>query len=80
MAPSAQRDYKKISYGELEKINKTIDELSMTPRPSGYKKLKNRNAYRIRIGDYRIIYEIHEKEKVIMVFRIRHRKEVYRKL
>ena len=79
LSPAAQRDYKKIPKGELPRINHAIDELEKNPRPEGYKKLTNRDAYRIRVRNYRIIYEIHNKELIVLVIRIRDRKEVYRK-
>ncbi len=78
--PAALRDYKKLSENEIPKINKAIESLAVNPRPTGYKKLKGRDAYRIRIGDYRIIYEIHNQILTIILFRIRHRKDVYREL
>ncbi len=78
--PSAVKDYNKIPKKIIHKINSLIESLKQNPRPSGYIKLKNRDAYRIRAGDYRIIYEIHEKEVVVIVMRIRHRKEVYKNI
>lgn len=77
-SPTALRDYKKLPENAVEGLNLAIDSLALNPRPSGYKKLKGRDAYRIRIGDYRIIYEIHDKILTIVIFRIRHRKDVYR--
>ena len=79
-SPAAVRDYKKLTHDELEKINILIDKLAENPRPAGYKKLKSRDAYRVRSGDYRVIYEIHHKILTIIIIRIRHRKEVYRDL
>lgn len=52
--------------------------VTKNPRPQGSKKLKTTNYHRIRIGDYRVIYEINENEKSITVFKIRHRKDVYK--
>ncbi len=54
-----------------------IAELAFEPRPRGYKKLKGRSGYRIRVGDYRIIYEIIDKELIIDVIAIGHRKDIY---
>ncbi len=76
-APSARRDYKKLPRDIAENINAAIDALKNSPRPAGYKKLTNREAYRIRIGDYRVIYEIRDKTVTVLVVRIRHRREVY---
>jgi mRNA interferase RelE/StbE len=78
VAPSAIRDYKKIPRAELDRINSAIEKLALTPRPAHCKKLVNRDAWRIRVGDYRIIYEINDREICIVVIRIRHRKDVYK--
>jgi mRNA interferase RelE/StbE len=80
IAPPAVRDYKKLPEQEIPDINDAIDALAGNPRPAGYKKLKSRNAYRIRVRDYRIIYEIYDKQVMVLVIRIRHRREVYRDL
>jgi mRNA interferase RelE/StbE len=80
LTASAVHDYRRIPENEIDKINKAIDLLEKNPRPAGYKKLQNRNAYRIRAGNFRIIYEIRGKELVILVIRIRNRKEVYKNL
>jgi len=52
--------------------------LESNPRPPDVKKLKGRAAWRVRVGDYRIIYEIHDRELVVIVVTIGHRREVYR--
>ena len=52
-------------------------ELEQDPRPLGCKKLKGRDAYRIRIGDYRVIYEIQDGKLIVTVITIGHRREVY---
>ncbi|MBP8083461.1 MAG: type II toxin-antitoxin system RelE/ParE family toxin [Spirochaetes bacterium] len=78
ITPSAARDYKKIPQTDAGKINTLIDSLSRNPRPTGCKKLENRNAYRVRSGNYRVIYEISDKILTVCVIRIRHRKDVYK--
>ncbi len=61
------------------KIIEDIAALANTPRPPGCKKLKGqKNAWRIRIGDYRIIYEIEDKQLRILVIAIGHRKDIYK--
>ena len=52
-------------------------DLADNPRPTGCKKLKSCDIYRIRVGDYRILYEIHDNVLVILVVRVAHRKDVY---
>jgi mRNA interferase RelE/StbE len=53
-------------------------QLEREPRPIGCIKLKDKNGYRIRIGDYRILYEIDDAVKEVSVYKIAHRKEAYR--
>ena len=55
-----------------------ILELEVNPRPTGYKKLKGRTGCRIRVGNYRIIYEIYDSELLIDVIALGHRKDIYR--
>jgi mRNA interferase RelE/StbE len=55
-----------------------IENLKTEPRPPDVKKLKGREGWRIRIGDYRVIYTIHDNQLVILVIMIRHRRDVYR--
>lgn len=52
--------------------------LETNPRPPDVKKLKGRDAWRIRVGDYRVIYEIHDRQLVVLVITIGHRREIYR--
>ncbi|TAE22252.1 MAG: type II toxin-antitoxin system RelE/ParE family toxin [Cytophagales bacterium] len=54
-----------------------IADLGEDPRPNGYKKLKGRDGYRIRAGNYRIIYEIFDTELVIDIITVGHRKDIY---
>ena len=60
------------------KVLAAIDALSADPRPAGCKKLADQQAWRIRVGDYRIIYEIHDQVLLILVVDIGHRREIYR--
>lgn len=59
------------------KLKEAIYNLADNPRPRGYIKLKGRDAFRIRVGDYRIIYEIYDKTLLVDVIELGHRKEVY---
>jgi len=76
---------RKRAINALEKINepyyssikKAIYSLSDNPRPRGFKKLKGRNAYRIRVADYRIIYEIFDDILLVDVIDLGHRKNIY---
>jgi len=76
---AAERDLKSLSVQIFQRILPRIKSLAQNPRPSGCHKLSgSRNDWRIRVGDYRIIYEINERAKVVRVMRVRHRREVYR--
>jgi mRNA interferase RelE/StbE len=75
----AQKDFLKLSAPHDTAIQKNIDVLEKEPRPHGMKKLVGtKNGYRIRVGDYRILYTIDDRQKIVTVYRIRHRREVYR--
>jgi mRNA interferase RelE/StbE len=64
----------------LRRVVLKIDELAQNPRPSGVRKIMGSNIdYRIRMGDYRIIYQINDAERVIEIRGIGHRKEIYKK-
>lgn len=73
----AQKQFKKIDRLQWGKIAKAIEELGQNPRPHGYKKLKGRDAYRIRIGDYRVIYEIRDRVLIVEVVEIGNRRDIY---
>lgn len=60
------------------KILAAIDALSGNPRPAGCKKLAGQQAWRMRAGDYRIIYEIHDQVLLVIVVDVGHRREIYR--
>ena len=78
LSRSARKQMERIS-GEIEtRVLARLSELEANPRPSGCKKLKNRDAWRIRVGDYRVIYEIHDKVLQVVVVTVGHRREVYR--
>jgi mRNA interferase RelE/StbE len=66
-----------ISEPYYSKIKKSIYNLSNNPRPDGCKKLKGRNGYRIRVADYRIIYEIFDDKLIIDIITLGHRKDIY---
>ena len=73
----AQKQLGKISPPHFNRIIKAINELAENPRPAGYRKLTGRPGYRIRIGDYRVIYNIEDKILVVFVIDIGHRKKIY---
>ncbi|TRX35916.1 type II toxin-antitoxin system RelE family toxin [Flavobacterium restrictum] len=67
----------KINEPYYSAIKKQIYSLAENPRPQGYRKLKGRKGYRIRVGDYRVIYEIFDEILLIDVVDLGHRKEIY---
>lgn len=75
--PRALKLFKKIASVEQPTIMEAINALAENPRPYGYKELKGEDAFRVRVGDYRIVYEIHDDILLVYVIRIRHRKEAY---
>jgi mRNA interferase RelE/StbE len=78
LSRSTRKQLERIS-GETEvRVLAKLSELEANPRPPGCKKLKNRDAWRIRVGDYRVIYEIHDKVLQVIVVTVGPRREVYR--
>jgi mRNA interferase RelE/StbE len=61
-----------------ERIRRAIDDLADNPRPTGSRNVRGREGRRIRVGDYRIIYEIDDEERVVDVLQVGHRRDVYR--
>lgn len=74
----ALKQIMKLDKQVIPVIKTAIASLADNPRPYGYKKLKGEDAYRIRVGEYRIIYEIDDDIIVVTVVSVGHRKEVYR--
>jgi mRNA interferase RelE/StbE len=75
---SALKELEKVPKADQIKILKHINNLAHNPRPYGYKKLVNREEYRIRQGDFRIVYSIHDDVMVIWILKIDRRDDVYR--
>jgi mRNA interferase RelE/StbE len=76
--PAAQRQFKKLPLTIQEDLFAIIEGLSEEPRPLGCKKLKGRkNQYRVRSGNYRIIYGIEDASLVVEVIKIGHRRDIY---
>ena len=76
---AAEKQLADIQRGDQKKIAQRIEKLISNPFPSGYEKLKGSDdLYRVRQGDYRIIYNILEKKLIILIVKIGHRREIYR--
>jgi mRNA interferase RelE/StbE len=79
LAPPAERQLRSFAQAIQKRLVKRMKSLQHDPRPPGVKKLSGEDdLYRIREGDYRIIYAIQDKELIVLVVKIRDRKEVYR--
>ncbi|MBI3942287.1 MAG: type II toxin-antitoxin system RelE/ParE family toxin [Chloroflexi bacterium] len=77
---SAARDLRKLPAEEFTRIIGVIRSLAETPRPPGCRKIAgSKSDWRIRVGDYRVIYEIEDAVQVLRVMRVRHRRDSYRK-
>ncbi len=75
---SVAKDLKKIPKKDAKHIVKAIQALAQDPRPPQSKKLSGEEKYRLRCGVYRVLYEIQDKQLIICVVRVRHRKDVYK--
>ncbi len=79
--PAVLKSLKRIAKKDLQRIKKKIDEIAENlPEPTTTKMKGNNSFHKVRSGDYRIIYEIHGERLVILVIKIGHRKDVYKKL
>ena len=75
----AGRAFRKLPKNIQERLKPAIDGLEDNPHPFGSEKLSGpEDTYRIRVGDYRILYELHDKILVVLVVEVGHRREVYR--
>ena len=79
--PEARRSLKKLDPPTRRRIVSRIEKLADNPRPAGVEVLKGlEHLYRLRVGDYRVIYRIEDRARLVLVIRVGHRREVYRKL
>lgn len=74
----AVREIESLQREMLSRIMRSISLLKDNPRPIGIKKLVVKDGWRIRVGDYRILYTIDDRQKLVTIYRIKHRREVYR--
>ncbi|MEY5040669.1 MAG: hypothetical protein RLZZ414_197 [Bacteroidota bacterium] len=78
LTKKAEKQIDKLKDNIAIPILEAITQLENNPRPTGCKKLKGRDAYRIKIGNYRVIYEIFDNELLIEVIALGHRKDIYK--
>ncbi|MBI4130326.1 type II toxin-antitoxin system RelE/ParE family toxin [Candidatus Roizmanbacteria bacterium] len=76
----AQKDLKKLNPAIRSRIEKEILKLELDQKPQQFKPLMGRKIaqYRIRVGDYRVLYDLYPEDNVVLILRIGHRKEIYR--
>jgi len=75
----AEKDLKRLPRDVYRRVIRVIDELARVPRPTGSRKLVGfDNDWRVRVGDYRVIYEIVDSQQVVRIMFVRHRKDAYR--
>jgi mRNA interferase RelE/StbE len=76
---SALKELKNLDNSAIPRIVAAVESLSGNPRPAGVRKLQgSEHTYRIRVGEYRVVYEIVNDDLLVTIIRVRHRKEVYR--
>ncbi|MDP2719529.1 MAG: type II toxin-antitoxin system RelE/ParE family toxin [Dehalococcoidia bacterium] len=75
---TAHRQIRRLPAQTQERIHQVITRLADNPRPPGVRKLTARDGYRVRVGEYRILYQVDDGEKVIIIYRVMSRGDVYR--
>ena len=78
LVKSAQKQFRALPRETQASVSAALLALEHKPRPATVKKLKGRDAWRIRVGDYRVIYEVHDQVLQVLVITIGHRREIYR--
>jgi mRNA interferase RelE/StbE len=77
-ATSAGREFRALPPGIKRRVAQAVERLRTNPRPRGVRKLEGDDRlYRVRVGDYRVIFAIDDRERSIRVTRVRHRRDVY---
>ena len=75
---SVHKDFKKLDKPHVALIVKTIEALAKNPRPHNSKKLVDtKRTYRVRVGDYRVIYQVDDSQKTVLLNYVSHRKDAY---
>lgn len=74
----AHRQVRKLPPSTQHRINRAIAGLGENPRPHGTRKLTAREGYRIRVGDYRVLYKVDDEARIVTIYRVMSREDVYR--
>ena len=78
MAHAANREFQKLPEQAIRRLTPAIDGLTDDPRPLNSVKLKGSMAtYRLRLGRYRVVYEVDDHRRIVLITRVRHRKDAY---
>ena len=77
IVPSAEKEMNRLPATVHARLSKRLLSLEDNPRPRGVRKLSGREEYRLRVGDYRILYTIDDKNHIVTVVAVGHRREVY---
>ena len=72
-----ERELSRLRKKDYERIEAAILRLGEEPRPANCQKMKGRDAWRIRVGEYRVIYEINDQARIVTILDVGHRKEIY---
>jgi len=75
----AQKQIARLSTEMQDRVEAALQTLTEEPRPPGCRRLTNRGGWRIRVGDFRIVYEIDDDQRTVTVFQVGHRRDVYRR-
>jgi mRNA interferase RelE/StbE len=73
----AQKELGQLSSPSFERVCGAVTALSGNPRPPGCRKLVGREGWRIRVGDYRVIYEIDDPARTVLILHVGHRRDIY---
>ena len=78
---SAERDLRNLDRQQISRVVEAIESLVGSPFPSQCRKLRGaEHLYRIRVGDYRVVYQVETEARTVIIYYVRHRKEAYRRL
>jgi len=75
---TAEKELRRLGRADRERLLGTIRGLAGNPRPKGCQKMTDREEYRVRAGDFRVIYAVDDKKRMLTIYRAGHRKDVYR--
>ena len=77
---NVEKEIRRLPKRVIQRVFDIMESLEKDPRPMGSEKLQNYDLWRLRVGSYRIIYHIDDEQHTVTIYRIRHRRDVYRDL